>query len=88
MTPPLASGCLAGVTRLLVLRACEEAGIDCKEETLPVAGLKECEEMFLTSSTRDVHPISEVDGRSLEIGPVTQAVAVDFAELVRRRGGK
>ena len=88
MTPPLSSGCLAGVTRMLVLRACAEAGIECAEEAMPVAVLKECEEAFLTSSTRDVHAISEVDGRALEEGKVTEAVGEAFAELVRRRGGR
>ncbi|HYF37685.1 MAG TPA: aminotransferase class IV [Prosthecobacter sp.] len=84
-TPPLASGCLAGVTRLLVLRACERAGIECGEEPMPMELLRECEEAFLTSSTREVHPISEVDGRALETGPVTKAVAEAFANLVRSR---
>ncbi len=80
-TPPLSAGCLAGVTRLLVLRACAEAGLVCKEETLPVSALATCEEAFLTSSTRDVHPIAELEGRVLAApGPVTQAVMTIFRE--------
>jgi len=83
ITPPLDSGCLAGVTRLLVLRACAEAGIDCREEPLPVRSLIECAEAFLTSSTRDVHPIAEIDGRELVApGPVTGQVQTAFSELM------
>jgi branched-chain amino acid aminotransferase len=85
VTPPLDSGCLAGVTRLLVLRACEEAGIDCFEDTLTVRVLSECEEAFLTSSTRDVHPIAKVDGRELTApGPVTGQVQTAFSELMNK----
>lgn len=79
-TPPLASGCLAGVTRLLVLQACAKAGIACAETALPAEVLARCEEAFLTSSTRDVHPIAEIDGRTLAVpGPLTRAVQAAYA---------
>ena len=79
-TPPLDSGCLAGVTRLLVLQACAAAGIACAETALPAEVLTRCEEAFLTSSTRDVHPIAEIDGRTLAApGPVTLAVQAAYA---------
>lgn len=79
-TPPLASGCLAGVTRLLVLQACAAAGIACAETALPAEVLTRCEEAFLTSSTRDVHPIAEIDGRTLATpGPLTRAVQAAYA---------
>ncbi|MDZ4287779.1 MAG: aminotransferase class IV [Prosthecobacter sp.] len=89
-TPPLSSGCLAGVTRLLVLQACAGAGIACAEEAIPVSALRDCGEAFLTSSTRDVHPIAEIDGRTLPEAPgkLTLAVQAAFVDLVRRRGGK
>jgi branched-chain amino acid aminotransferase len=79
LTPPLASGCLAGVTRLLTLKACTQAGIPCSEEPMPASVLAVCEEAFLTSTTRDVHPIAEADGRTLPApGPVTAAVMAAF----------
>ncbi|TDU64031.1 branched-chain amino acid aminotransferase [Prosthecobacter fusiformis] len=81
-TPPLASGCLAGITRQLVLRACEKAGIVYQVVDMPSAVLEECEEAFLTSSTRDVHPIATLSGRTLQApGPVTQRVQQAFAEM-------
>lgn len=87
VTPPLDSGCLAGVTRLLVLRACAEAGIECHEESLPVRALHECAEAFLTSSTRDVHAIAEIDGRKLDApGPVTERVQSAFSEMMAKMG--
>ncbi|HCN27784.1 MAG TPA: 4-amino-4-deoxychorismate lyase [Verrucomicrobiales bacterium] len=83
MTPPLSSGCLAGITRLLVLRACGRAGIPCAEQAMPAAVLDTCDEAFLTSSTRHVHPIAEVNGRALAApGPVTLAVRAAYSELI------
>lgn len=79
VTPPLSSGCLAGVTRRLVLAACQAAGIPCHERDLPLSALRTCEEAFLTSSTRDVHPIEQLDDRTLPApGPVTLAVQEAF----------
>lgn len=74
LTPPLTSGCLAGITRELVLEW--SAG---KEQALPMEVLKQAEEVFLTSSTRDVQPVDTIDGRSLgEPGPITLEVSAAF----------
>jgi len=77
-TPPLSSGCLAGVTRELV---CELA--DVAQDDLPMAVLDEADEVFLTSSTRDVQGQHRVDGHRLDApGPITREVARAFADLV------
>ncbi|RJL34019.1 aminotransferase class IV [Bailinhaonella thermotolerans] len=77
VTPPLSSGCLAGVTRALVLEW--SGGV---EEDVPLSALYEAEEAFLTSTTRDVQPIRAVDGRLLPAapGPVTAEAMKVFAE--------
>lgn len=86
-TPPLSSGCLAGVTRALVLEACAAAGIAVEETALPIAVLQTCDEAFLTSSTRDVHPLARIDQRAMPgvDGPVTQRVAQAFQDFVAGR---
>jgi branched-chain amino acid aminotransferase len=80
-TPPLASGCLAGITRELVFEL-----VEVEERPLPLAALIEAEEAFLTSSTRDVQPIRMVDGVPLPAapGPHTEAAAAAFAVLLAR----
>ncbi len=79
-TPPLSSGCLAGITRQLVLEWCTAAGIEIREEPLPIEVLTTCDELFLTNSTRDVYAVGTVDGRTLPAsGPVTAEVAATFA---------
>lgn len=83
-TPPLSSGCLAGITRQLVIQACAQAQIPCLEEPMPVSILEQCEEAFLTSSTRDVHPIATLSARPLTApGPITQAVQKAFADFTQ-----
>ena len=78
-TPPLDSGCLAGVTRELTLEWCREEGMDVREETMPLSVLLECDEVFITSSTKDVLAIDRVDARLLTPGPVTARVTRLFA---------
>ena len=81
VTPTLAAGCLGGITRELVLETSE--AIECD---VPLTALVDADEAFLTSSTRDVQPISHVDGRALPScpGPHTQAAAAALAALAAR----
>lgn len=81
LTPPLSSGCLAGVTRDLVLQWC--GGI---ERDLPMSVLDEADEIFLVSTTRDVQPVHRVDDRELAPtpGPVTERVRTSFLDNAAR----
>ena len=78
VTPPLSVGCLAGVTRELTLEI-----TDATEEAVPLSALGVADEAFLTSTTRNVHPISSVDGTALPAcpGPATRAARRAFREL-------
>lgn len=79
MTPTLGSGCLAGVTRALLVEHC---GVE--EEDLPLSALADVSEAFLASTTREVQPIRNVDGRPLPTnpGPLTEGAALAFAALL------
>ncbi len=81
ITPPLAAGCLAGVTRDLLLEL-----VDVVEDDVPLSALAAADEAFLSSSTREVQPISAVDGVALAAvpGPCTALARSRFADLVRR----
>ena len=86
LTPPLASGCLAGVTRELVIEWCREEGLTVREEPLPLSVLDTADEVFLTSSTKDVLGVHAVDDRALAApGPVTAAAAAIFARHSKER---
>lgn len=76
MTPRLESGCLAGVTRRLVVEWCGAEEVD-----LPLDALQEADEVFLTSTIRDVQPVHRVDEREVAApGPVTTKARAVFAE--------
>jgi branched-chain amino acid aminotransferase len=78
LTPGLASGCLAGITRDLVLEW-GSAVLPIREADLPYGVLATADEVFITSSTRDVHAVVRIDDRQLEAGPVTGRLASVFA---------
>lgn len=83
LTPTLASGCLAGITRELLLEMVEATETD----GLRLGDLALAEEAFLTSSTRDVQAIANVDGVALPTpcpGPFTRAATEAFAALQER----
>ncbi len=65
-TPSLASGCLAGVTRALLLEWF--GGVEVDE---PIDVVDSASEVFLVSTTRDVQAVVRWDERGLEPGPVT-----------------
>jgi branched-chain amino acid aminotransferase len=70
-TPTLASGCLAGVTRALVLEWC-----DVREVDEPISVAEAADEVFLASTTRDVQGVHRWNDRELPApGPITQQVA-------------
>jgi branched-chain amino acid aminotransferase len=61
-TPPLNSGCLPGVTRELLLDVVRVPGISVKERTLMPADLARADQVFITSTTRDLLPATFIDG--------------------------
>lgn len=79
VTPTLDTGCLAGITRALVLEWTEAV-----EEDVSVDVLDTADEIFLTSTTRDVQPVTTIvwEGkrRTLPVGPVTTDIAGTFAQ--------
>ena len=64
-TPPLTSGCLPGVTRELLLSEIRVAPFDVSERTLKPADLEAANEVFITSTTRDVLPVDSIEGLKL-----------------------
>ena len=75
VTPPLAAGALAGITRDLVLE-----WTDVEERDLTLDEALAADEVFLTSSLRDVQPVHRWDATTFGAHPVTDAVARTFAE--------
>ena len=66
VTPPLASGCLAGITRELLLEWAAQEGLPVIEDVVTMAELVAAPEVLLTSSTRDVQHVTDLDGRPVD----------------------
>lgn len=62
-TPSLATGCMRGTTRELVIKLAADLGIPCTEGSFEMAALTEAEEIFLTSSSRGIAPVTSFDFR-------------------------
>lgn len=77
VTPPLSAGPLAGITRELLLEWSDGAVV---ERDLTLAEAQAADEVFLTSSLRDVQPVRRWDDRELGASPVTDRLARTFAE--------
>jgi len=61
-TPPLSSGCLPGVTRALLLDEIRVPGIQAFEKTMLPKDLESADQVFISSTTRDFLPVSEIEG--------------------------
>ena len=68
LTPPSQAGLLEGVTRAFIFELGRELGIDVREETLTPNDLDSADEMFITSTTRELSPVVNVDGRAVGSG--------------------
>lgn len=84
-TPPLSSGCLPGITREVVMEEIHAPGIEIGERVLTPAELESADEVFITSTTRNLLPVFQIEGK--KVGPgerVRRALQKEFSAYVRR----
>jgi branched-chain amino acid aminotransferase len=87
LTPAADGGALPGVTREVVLETARAAGIVVEERSLPAALLGDADEIFLTNTSWEVLPVTQVDGRPAgggRPGPVSATLLAGYREQVRR----
>lgn len=92
-TPPLNSGCLPGVTRELLVEAVRVPGISMVERPLTLNDLEAADGLFITSSTRDLLGVREVEGLSIRreervrtaLGQAFTAWEADYVRNAARR---
>ena len=82
LTPPIDSGALPGVSRRVVLEAGPRHGLRVEERRLFPDDLHAAEEVFITSSTREVQPVVALGERAVPLGPVAGRVAELFRSEV------
>ena len=85
-TPPLAAGCLAGITRASILQIAADEGIRVREADMVRTDLYLADEAFFTGTAAEVVPIREVDDRVLgDPGPITRRLQEVFTAATRGR---
>ena len=90
-TPPLSSGCLEGVTRGILFEIAPEAGINVVEQTLKPEDLYSADEVFISSTNRNIIGVGEIAGHKIAAapGPITHQIEELFvahvADYVTRR---
>ncbi len=88
LTPPLDSGCLAGITRALLLEWGGQNGLPVREAVLPFTVLDAVTagdaHLLVTSSGRNVQPVTWLDGATIAAGPLSLAARALFDRLHRQ----
>jgi 4-amino-4-deoxychorismate lyase len=85
-TPALELGILAGVTRATLMTEAATLGYEVREGTFPLEHAAGAEEMFTSSSVREVMPVVELDGQRIGAGEPGGA-AIELQEALRAAAG-
>ena len=83
LTPPLASGCLGGITRGFILELAADIGIRTAQSDLPLEELLLADGLFLTNSVREIQPIGTLDGHEINQSPLTLKLQEAYRESVQ-----
>jgi branched-chain amino acid aminotransferase len=86
LTPPLSCGILAGITRELVFEICAREQIPAVERVMQMEDLHAAEEVFITSSVRELMPVSRIGSHVVgagKPGPMYRKLHRLFAEVIR-----
>ncbi len=84
-TPPLSSGCLEGVTRSVLIEIAPRSGVPMIEQTLTPEDLYAADEIFITSTNRNLLGVNEIAGHKYAAapGPVAQKLERAFDAAMR-----
>lgn len=83
-TPPLSSGCLPGITREVILHEIQTPGIRVGEKALLPGDLEYADEVFITSTTRDLLPVFQIEDKQVGRGDRARtALTRSFSEYLR-----
>ena len=84
LTPKSQAGLLEGITRAFLFEVGQDVGVEVRDETLFPKDLETADEAFITSTTRELSPVTRIDDRTLGDGK-PGAVTMKLLEGYRRR---
>jgi branched-chain amino acid aminotransferase len=83
-TPPLSSGCLPGITREVLLGEIHVPGIEILEKPMMPSDLEAADEVFITSTTRDLLPVFQIEDKQIARGSRTRSALQEaFSRYLR-----
>jgi D-alanine transaminase len=83
LTPPLDNQILPGITRNIAIQAMKKANLPIAEQIITLEQLKQADEVWLTSSSKELQPVTVIDGKPVgkgEIGPVWEAAQQAYSQ--------
>ena len=86
ITPPKGPEILSGITRDVLLELLRKSGVAVEEKTLTLDELRSADEVWITSSKREVLPVTALDGKAIgsgKPGPVWKQAHSKFQALTR-----
>ena len=90
VTPPKSHLILPGITRDLIVELCQRHGVPIQEREIPETELRNADEVWLSSSTKEVVPVVSLNGHALGNGlpgPVWKTVAQHYVAYKRELCG-
>lgn len=82
-TPSIDCGILDGITRGIVLSLAREAGIKVKEGKFNVQDIYSAKEIFITNTTMEVMPVSELDSNKYPVGELSKTLRKLYRQKVK-----
>lgn len=87
VTPPKGNDILPGITRDLTVEIARDHGVPCEERPIRLEELEAANEVWVTSSTREILPVVNLNGKPVglgEVGPVWHRINTLYQELKQR----
>jgi branched-chain amino acid aminotransferase len=81
LTPKSAAGLLEGITRAFLFEVGRDVGVEVRDETLRPQDLASADEAFITSTTREMSPVTRIDDRVIgtgKPGPITMTLLAGY----------
>ena len=86
LTPPSEAGLLEGITRGFIFEVGGNCGVDVRDAVLYPKDLDKADEAFITSTTRELSPVTSIDGKPVgngQVGPITKKLLAEFRKKAR-----
>ena len=86
-TPPLNNFCLPGITRQVTIELIKALNLPFREELIPITDIFNAQELMITSTTKEIYPVTRVNGHQIGTGcggPYWEQLNTRYHQLVEQ----